>query len=302
MVISKKFKIFACILLLLSLFLFFWYMLSSRQKSARYGLVLSTSTPVDIAVRRVSEGFDLDIRQLTNGYLDSHCCLDHFSLSTRDITDLEGANLLVLSGASFEKSLESQLDRYKNLTVLKSSDGIEIIKDEHGHENPWIWLSVPNHMEQVKNICSSLSKAFPSEKNRFEENSGKYLEDLGKMFDNWRSKFEKFSGKKILTLSNEFDYFLNSIDLTPVHLIDEHHHDGSLSISDLNSMKNIIETGGYKFYLISSDSMIKSLDQINDSTGSRYIKLNTIKSQEKSYIDEMNKNFESLLSNCEEFL
>ena len=41
-------------------------------------------------------------------------------------------------------------DNYKNLTIVDSSGGIEVIKDEHGHENPWIWLSVQNYMAQIK--------------------------------------------------------------------------------------------------------------------------------------------------------
>lgn len=302
MMVSKRFKISVYILLFISLVLFFWYAFGSKKEIKNNNLILTTVVPVNVVVGQVVGDSSFDVKLLTSDYLDSHCCLDHFSLSPRDIADLETASLLILSGASLEKSLNSQLDHYKNLVLLNSSDGIEIMKDEHGHENPWIWLSVPNYIKQVNNICSGLSKSFPSERNKFEINSRNYLKNLTEMFDGWKHKFEKFSGKKVLTLSNEFDYLLNSLGLVPVHLIDEHHHDGSLSISDLNSMKNIIETGGYKFYLISSDSMIKYLDLINDSTGAKYVKLSIIKSQEKSYVDEMNKNFESLMLCCEEFL
>lgn len=265
-----------------------------------HNLVLTTTGTITHATNIICNETSLSLKELTHGYLDSHCCLDHFSFSPKDVTLLENAKAIIINGASLENSLKSRINDYKDLIVIDPSQGLETIKDDHGHSNPWIWLSVPNYMIQIKNICSKLSEIFPNEKDKFEKNSEKYLQELEKIFEEWKMKFKKFSGMKVVVLSNEFDYLLNSLELIPVHLLDRHHHDDSLSSKDISHIKSTIEHENCRFYLISNNNFVKYLDQINNSLGTRYVRLNVLKSISSSYIDEMTKNFESLISCCEE--
>ena len=263
-------------------------------------LILTTIRPLTMAVNEICRDVSkISVREITNGYMDSHSCFHDFSLTTKQVSDIEKSFLIVINGASLEPFMKNIKDR----NIVNSSESIEII--EHKNEkNPWIWMSLSNYLEQIKNIYFGIfntkkqdnNKLVQEDYEKISQNYDRYKKSIEDKQLEWKSKFEKFKGTKVLTISNEFDYLLKDFGLEPIHLIDEHVH-GSLSPRNVSNAIKIIEDGKYKFYLSSNDKYCKIFDQ----TKAKSVKLDLIKSQDKlSYIEEMDKNLNLLFLNLKE--
>ena len=298
-IIIKRLFIPLTILSLIGIAFYTFNIKKNKEKTNDNVLILTTVRPLTIALNEICKDVsNISIKEITNGYLGSHSCFHDFSLTTKQVNDIEKSSLVVINGVSFEPFLKN----IKNKNLIDSSENIEIIENKK-EKNPWIWMSIQNYIKQISNIFSKFvilkeySNLNPENRNKISENFTKYKENLEKIYHEWKTKFEKFKGYKVLTISNEFDYLLKEFDLEPIHLIEEHSH-GGLSPKNISDSIKTIEDGQYKFYLSSSDKYCKIFEQ----TGAKCVKLDLIKSQDKtSYIEESEKNLNLLLENLNEF-
>ena len=293
--ITKKLSI----ILGLSLSFFMGFLIFfKKSKSDNKILMLTTSQPLYIAINEICKDIsEISVKEITNGYMNSHSCLHDFSLTTQQLKDIEKCYLLVYNGASFEPFI----NKLNNNNLCDSSKNIEIL-DYNGQKNPFMWMSITNYIKQVENIMDDIN--LPNRKldkilntdefNKMNENYSNYIEKLESKRKEWKSKFNDYKGMKIATLTNEFDYLLKDLELTPVHLIKEHIH-GDLSAKNIMNAEKILKDENFKFYLAPNSKYF------NIFKNYKGVILDLIKSQDKtSYIDEMENNINILLNNIKE--
>ena len=294
-IMKKTFVIIA-----LSLFIFIGFLIFfKKNKSDDKTLILTTSRPLYIALNEICKDTSgVLIKEITNGYMNSHSCLHDFSLTTQQIEDIEKCYLLAYNGVSFEPFI----NKINSNNLCDSSKNIEILEN-NGEKNPFIWMSVTNYIKQIKNIMNEINSPERkstkmldfNELNKINKNYENYTEKLKSKREEWKSKFEEYKGMKIATLTNEFDYLLKDLGLIPVHLIERHIH-GDLSAKSIMDAEEILKNENLKFYLVSNE---KYLNIFKNYKG---VLLDLIKSQDKiSYIDEMENNVNILLNNIKEF-
>ena len=115
----KKFLIF---LLLLTMFL------SGCAKTEEADIAVTT-LPVWQFTSRIVDGTGLTVSRLVT---ESVSCLHDYTLTVEQMKAIEGADVVVLSGAGLEEFLEEALDSAN--TIIDSSVGIELL--EGGHDHP----------------------------------------------------------------------------------------------------------------------------------------------------------------------
>lgn len=276
------------------------FVIFNSQKSDNNIIILTTIKPITIATNEICKGIpNVSVKEITNGYMDSNSCFHDFSLTTKQVKDIEKSLLTIINGVSFEPFMKN----IKNKNIIDSSQNVNII-ESNKEKNPWIWMSIKNYIEQVRNIFMGLIGLYEQGDDSFStkdsdkmfSNYTRYKQDLENIYWSWKPKFEEFRGRKVLTVSDEFDYLLKELELNPVHLIEGHHHGGMSTKSVSNAIK-IIKDGNYKFYLSSSDKYCKLFGQTN----AKCVRLDLIKSNDKiSYIEEMTKNLNLLFDNLKE--
>ena len=133
--------------------------------------IAATTLPVWQFTSRLVDGTGLTVSRLVT---ESVSCLHDYTLTVEQMKAIEGADVVVLSGAGLEEFLDEALDSAG--AVIDSSEGVALLEgghdhhhegedhdhEEHHHEaDPHIWLSPTCAMIQAENICAGLSADIP---------------------------------------------------------------------------------------------------------------------------------------------
>ena len=193
--------------------------------------IAATTLPVYQFTQRITEGSGLSVARLVT---ENVSCLHDYTLTVKQMQTIEGADVVVLSGAGLEEFLDEALDSAEavidasvNVPLLEGGhhhhhEDAEPAEEEHHHEHdPHIWLSPACAAIQAENICAGLSAEYPEFAALFEDNLGQLLADLKKLEDYGRVQLSDLSRREILTFHDGFAYLADAFDIEIVEAIEE---------------------------------------------------------------------------------
>ena len=193
--------------------------------------IAATTLPIYQFTQRITEGSGLTVARLVT---ENVSCLHDYTLTVGQMKAIEGADVIVLSGAGLEEFLEDALDSAgavidssENIPLLEGGhhhhhEGEEPEEDAHHHEHdPHIWLSPACAARQAQNICAGLSREYPEFSALFEENLSLLLADLQALEDYARTQLADLSRREILTFHDGFGYLADACGIEIVEAIEE---------------------------------------------------------------------------------
>ena len=158
------------------------------------------------------------------------------------MVDMSKADLYVMNGAGLEFWIDRLLQANKDMTVIDSSKGIDLISESEDEMDPHIWISLNNAAVQVQNICSGLIQVDPDNKDYYYQNRDSYLEQLKALDEELNSSFAA-SKKKIFVVHHPaWTYFARDYALEQVPLMENEKEPGPKYLSqviDLARQNNI---------------------------------------------------------------
>ena len=192
--------------------------------------IVATTLPVYEFTSLLCEGTGLTVTQLVT---EAVSCLHDYSLNVRQVRDLEGAELVVISGAGLEDFMD---DLLTEKAVIDSSEGIVLLEGGHAHshdheeaqhethhheKDPHIWLSPENAKRMARNICAGLCIRYPQHTSVFETNLSSLLEKLDALQVYGQQQLAQLSCRELITFHDGFAYLADSFGLTILEAIEE---------------------------------------------------------------------------------
>ena len=192
--------------------------------------IAATTLPVYDFTCRITAGSGLTVSRLVT---EEVSCLHDYTLTVGQMKAIEGADVVVLSGAGLEEFLSDALDAAN--TVIDAAENVPLLEgghhhhhedeahaEEHHHEHdPHIWLSPACAAIQAQNICAGLSGEYPEFAELFEENLAALLADLQKLEDYGKKQLSGLRNREILTFHDGFAYLADAFDIEIVEAIEE---------------------------------------------------------------------------------
>ena len=193
--------------------------------------IAATTLPVYQFTYRITDGTGLTVQRLVT---EEVSCLHDYTLTVDQMKAIEGADVVVLSGAGLEEFLGDALDPAG--AVIDSSENIPLLEGGHHHHHdahepeeeahthehdPHIWLSPACAAVQAQNICEGLSAQYPEFSGIFEENLALLLADLKKLEDYGSEQLSGLSRREILTFHDGFAYLADAFGVEIVEAIEE---------------------------------------------------------------------------------
>lgn len=129
-----------------------------------------------------------------------------------DIVFYNGLNLEA-GNAWFEKLLDSTGKGVDDAPVFQSSEGVKpkylTTKGKESETDPHAWLDIANGLIYVENIRDGLIKVDPKNKDTYEKNAAKYMEQLKSLHDEAKTTFHQIPKEKryLITSEGAFKYF-----------------------------------------------------------------------------------------------
>ena len=194
--------------------------------------IAATTLPVYEFTQRITAGSGLTVARLIT---EEVSCLHDYTLTVGQMKAIEGADVVVLSGAGLEEFLGDALDSARS--VIDSAENIPLLEgghhhhheeeapeeeDHHDHErDPHLWLSPAHAAQQAQNICAGLSGEYPEFSELFEQNLALLLADLQKLEDYGKQQLSDLRSHEILTFHDGFAYLADAFGIEIVEAIEE---------------------------------------------------------------------------------
>ncbi len=193
--------------------------------------IAATTGPVAQAASRLTAGTDLTVGQLIS---DSVSCLHDYSLSVKQMELISGSDLVLISGAGLEETMEDALAA-ANLVVdcsaeLPLTDG-----------DPHYWLDPLLYAAMAENAAAALSAQYPQHADTIAANLTAFYQELEALNALGEELLQPVSCRKLITFHDGFLYLAKGFDLEILAAIEE--ESGSeASAKDLTEIIGLVHT------------------------------------------------------------
>ncbi len=190
---------------------------TTDKKTAEPFRIVTSFYPMYVATINITQGVDgVEVHNMTEPQTG---CLHDYQLMTEDMKTLENADAFVINGAGMEDFMDKVTEQQKNLKVIDASRGIELIHDKEG-DNPHVWLSVTDAIQQVRNIADQLKEADPAHADAYEKNAAAYIEKLTALKTEMHAALDNVPHKDIVTFHEAFPYFAKEFHLNIIGVVE----------------------------------------------------------------------------------
>ena len=195
-------------------------------------MVVTASTyPAYLMVCSVAEGVQgLYLQHLSTGQVS---CLHDYTLTVRDMKAIEGADVLVLSGAGLEEFMQDALAS-SPAPVIDCSEGVELLENlshdhqegeeghDHGHWDPHYWMDPRAAAAMAENIAAGLARLDPENEALYTANARDVRARLEQAAEGWQALLaERSPTGGLITFHDGFQYFARAFGLELLRSIEE---------------------------------------------------------------------------------
>lgn len=263
------------------------------------GLNIVTSFfPVYVAVINVTQ--DVTGVTVTNMTEPQTGCLHDYVLRPQDLRMLEDADIFIINGAGMEAFLDDVTARKKDLKIIEAAEGIPLLSEEDGEENPHVWVSLTNAVPYVKNIAAQLSEADKDNAALYEKNAAEYIGKIEELSREMHSNIDSLKNREIITFHEAFPYFAQEFDLNIAAVV-EREPGTEPTQKELVDIIEIVNQTGIKALFAEPQYSSGAAEIIAAETGAMLYTLDPVVTGEAvpdaadAYLDAMRRNMETLM-------
>lgn len=264
-----------------------------RQAEEPRFRVVTSFYPMYIMALNITDG--IEGVQVDNMAGQQAGCLHDYQLQSKDMKNLEKADVFVINGAGMESFLEKVTDQLPDLAVVNAGEGIPLL-EEDGEENPHLWVSITNCIQQVKNISEGLAQADDQNAERYRENAQDYVAKLTLLRAKMHSELDDLTNRDIITFHEAFPYFAQEFDLDIVRVVNRE-PDSQPNAKELAETIRMIKESGVKAVFAEPQYPQSAADIVAAESGAKVYVLDpavTGEDNRDAYLDAMEQNLEVL--------
>lgn len=269
---------------------------SASQHAAETTTIAASFYPMYIFTLNVAKDIPdvrvIDMTKPTTG------CLHDYTVTPEDMKNLEGAKYLVINGAGMESFMDKVVQQFPDLKVIESIKGIPLIKgDGDEGDNPHVWVSISNAIQQVRNIGEQLAALDPAHSEAYKKNVDQYVEKLEAQKDKMHQALDGIKNRDIVTFHEAFPYFAQEFKLNIAGVI-EREPGSEPNPQELAETINEVKALNVKALFAEPQYSAKAADTIAKETGAKVFTLDpavTGPMEADAYITIMDSNLKTLV-------
>jgi len=193
--------------------------------------VVATTYPIYLFTSEVTKGVkNVVVSPLINQNVS---CLHDYTLSVNDMKTLEGADVLLLSGAALDDFILEASHSNADLTVIDCSKNLDLLParadseasdaSDHvsGDFDPHFWMDPRRAATVLESISKDLSDQDPANAELYRANATAAAEKLRSEYTRLYDKLAPLSCRKLITFHDGFAYFADAFDLGLLMSVEE---------------------------------------------------------------------------------
>lgn len=217
-------------------------------------------------------------------------------LTTGQVADLVGSDLVVYVGSNFQPAVEDAIDAAGDIETMDVRDVSNTIEgDEQSPQDPHVWLDPENMISIAEEVTARLSELDPDSAPVFESNSENLISRLEELDGAYQEGLQDCERRKIIVSHEAFGYLTNAFGLEQVGIsgIDP---DVEPSPARLAEVQGFAEEHGVTTIFFEELTSPAAAEALAREIGIDVAELNPLETQpdQGDYVDEMNVNLEAL--------
>ncbi|OPY58960.1 MAG: High-affinity zinc uptake system binding-protein ZnuA precursor [Pelotomaculum sp. PtaU1.Bin065] len=196
-------------------------------------------------------------------------CLHDYQLKPDDLKTLSEAQIFVVNGAGMESFMDKVVSQLPDLKIVDASKGIPLIKgDGEEGDNPHLWVSISNAIQQVNNIGLQLAALDPEHAAQYSANTTAYADQLEALRVKMHQTLDGAQKRDIITFHEAFPYFAREFNLNIAAVI-EREPGSEPSAAELADTIEIIEKSQIKALFAEPQYSATAAETIARETGAQ---------------------------------
>ena len=261
--------------------------------------IVATTYPVYLFTTAVTEGAEgvevsLLVKQQTS-------CLHDYTLTVSDMKAIEGADVIVMTGAGLEDFMDDALSA-SDAQVIDCSEGIDLLpaQGHEGHDHdaeydPHIWMDPANAQVMLGTIADQLGQITGQD---LQARCTEVQQQVEQASQQWKEQVTTLSDPKLITFHDGFQYFSRSFGLELLKAIEE--EEGSeASAQEIKEIVSLVEQYHLPAIFTEVNGSESTAQAISRESGCGVYQLNMIMSGDgtgiQPYLDAMQNNIDTIV-------
>lgn len=261
--------------------------------------IVATTYPVYLFTTAVTEGAEgvevsLLVKQQTS-------CLHDYTLTVSDMKAIEGADVIVMTGAGLEDFMDDALSA-SDAQVIDCSEGIDLLpaQGHEGHDHdaeydPHIWMDPANAQVMLGTIADQLGQITGQD---LQARCTEVQQQVEQASQQWKEQLTTLSDPKLITFHDGFQYFSRSFGLELLKAIEE--EEGSeASAQEIKEIVSLVEQYHLPAIFTEVNGSESTAQAISRESGCGVYQLNMIMSGDgtgiQPYLDAMQNNIDTIV-------
>lgn len=261
--------------------------------------IVATTYPVYLFTTAVTEGAEgvevsLLVKQQTS-------CLHDYTLTVSDMKAIEGADVIVMTGAGLEDFMDDALSA-SDSQVINCSEGIDLLpaQGHEGHDHdaeydPHIWMDPANAQVMLGTIADQLGQITGQD---LQARCTEVQQQVEQASQQWKEQLTTLSDPKLITFHDGFQYFSRSFGLELLKAIEE--EEGSeASAQEIKEIVSLVEQYHLPAIFTEVNGSGSTAQAISRESGCGVYQLNMIMSGDgtgiQPYLDAMQNNIDTIV-------
>lgn len=206
--------------------------------------VVTSFYPIYIAAENViGDNSDITLQNLSEPQTG---CMHDYQLTPQDMILLSNADVFIVNGGGIESFLSQVAEAYPNLTIIKATDGLELLREEeedaheeehehnheeedaheeehehnHGEENAHAWMDTELYAGMVENIANGLSKVDTEYAQMYQDNAKEYCAQIQELTNQINELKQELSGKDVIIFHEAYAYVAKQYGMNVAYCLD----------------------------------------------------------------------------------
>jgi len=261
--------------------------------------IVATTYPIYLFTTAVTEGAEgvevsLLVKQQTS-------CLHDYTLTVSDMKAIEGADVIVMTGAGLEDFMDDALSA-SDAQVINCSEGIDLLpaQGHEGHDHdaeydPHIWMDPANAQVMLGTIADQLGQITGQD---LQARCTEVQQQVEQASQQWKEQLTTLSDPKLITFHDGFQYFSRSFGLELLKAIEE--EEGSeASAQEIKEIVSLVEQYHLPAIFTEVNGSESTAQAISRESGCGVYQLNMIMSGDgtgiQPYLDAMQNNIDTIV-------
>jgi len=216
----------------------------------------------------------------------------------KDVQRMQTSDLIIINGIGFENWVDSLAEIDYQGVIVDTSDGI-LIKN-FGQENistngdPHIWLNPIYAKTQVQNIANAFSDSDPKNKEYYQSNASKYIEELNLLDLKIRNELSTCN-HDFISFHNAFSYFADEYNLKQHTIISSNSLHGEATAKTLEDVISTARELNIKVIFSKENINIRTSETIANEIDGKVLVLSSLEVfSDGTYVSKMIENLNNL--------